>query len=174
MHDGLLRFATLHDRACPELHERSDSCAEVQHVQNEQRLVLVMADSGDGLDLLLALADDPQHDDDPRPVMEQRIESLNTAEPNIAEEDDMDILCRMADEAEDAMVPGSPGAADVPFDPDHDVPSESPHPDALVSSQTALQSKARLPAHSGLTSAQHKNTSASAANGQQTGESCSM
>ena len=133
-----------------------------------------MADIGDGLDLLLALADDPEgHDVDPRPVMEQHIESPNTAEPNIAEEDDMDILCRMADEAEDAMVPGSPGAADVPFDPDDDVPSDSPHPDAaVVSPKTALQSSPRLPASSGLLLAPHANTSEPVPGSQQKGESC--
>ena len=134
-----------------------------------------MTDSGDGLDLLLALADDPEgHDMDPRPVMEQHIESPNTADPNIAEEEDLNILCRMADEAEDAMVPGSPGAADVPFDPDHDVPSDSPHPIGVGSSKTALQSKPRSPAHSALTLAPQGNTAASAAHSQQKGESCSM
>jgi hypothetical protein len=135
-----------------------------------------MGDSGDGLDLLLALADEPegsQHADNPHPAMEQRIGSPNTAEQHIAEENEMDILCRMADEAEDAMVPGSPGAADVPFDPDYDVPSDNPQPDGVVSSATALQSNPRR-AKSGLPSAPHANTSASAANDPQKGRSCSM
>lgn len=77
-----------------------------------------MADAEDGLDLLLALADEPNG----CPNADFSTTAPHGAPPaeptEEASEDELDILCRLADEAEASLVPGSPGAADVPFDAD--------------------------------------------------------
>jgi hypothetical protein len=129
-----------------------------------------MADSEDGLDIFLALADDPegcQRADVQNPIAQRM--GTPTAALDVAVEDETDIFCRMADEADDALVPGSPGAADVPFDTDDDDPLHDPQPGTVLSDAPTSQPERRLRSDAGSSLAPRPSTSA-VANGQQKGE----
>lgn len=105
----------------------------------------------DGLDLLLALADDQPEGIPDGNVTESAPQpnAPSAAAASDEGEDEMGVLCRLADEAEAAMVPGSPGAAGVPFD-SHDEPTApgSTEPPAGKATDPAASGK---PAGSGRT-----------------------
>jgi hypothetical protein len=132
-----------------------------------------MADSEDGLDLLLALADDPegcQYADASSPTAPRHDEGLVAEVDN--GKDAMDIFCRLAEEAEDAMVPGSPGAGDVPFDTDDDEPTADARHGQLGSQTQAVQSTTPLRPDAQPHSAPPASTSTAAAAGKSHGGCC--
>lgn len=116
----------------------------------------------EGLDLLLALADGPEgcrHAHARFPTQPHR-EGDQSAAAGSDADDEMDMLCRMADEAEAAMVPGSPAAADVPFDADDDDDPHDPEHDTLASDAPAMRSGRRMRQGAGPHSAPRASTAA--------------